>query len=68
VFICIKPQSDEHTPALIEEIIAYTKTSTPEHEGGTIAYPGENTLLTRERNLKEGVLVDEKIWNTVLGL
>jgi len=68
VFICIKPQSDEHTSALIEEIIAYTKTSTPEHEGGAITYPGENTLLTRERNLKEGVLVDEKIWNTVLGL
>ena len=68
VFICIKPQNDEHTAALIEEIITYTKTSTPEHEGGTIAYPGENTLLTRERSLKEGVLVDEKIWNTVLGL
>lgn len=68
VFICIKPQSDEHTSALIEEIIAYTKTSTPEHEGGAITYPGENTLITRERNLKEGIPVDEKIWNTVLGL
>ncbi|MEN0052478.1 MAG: 3-dehydro-L-gulonate 2-dehydrogenase [Mucilaginibacter sp.] len=68
VFICIKPQSDEHTASLIEEIITYTKTSTPEQDGGTISYPGENTLLTRQRNLKEGVLVDEKIWNTVLGL
>lgn len=68
VFICIKPNNDEHTAALIEEIIAYTKTSTPEHEGGTISYPGENTLLTREKSLKEGVWVDEKIWNTVQGL
>lgn len=68
VFICIKPNSDQQTASLIEEIIAYTKTSTPEHDGGLIAYPGENTLLTRKRNLKEGVLVDEKIWNKVLEL
>ena len=68
VFICIKPNSDGQTAALIEEIIAYTKTSTSEHEGGTISYPGENTLLTREKNLKEGVLVDEKIWDRVQGL
>ncbi|MDN5288191.1 MAG: 3-dehydro-L-gulonate 2-dehydrogenase [Mucilaginibacter sp.] len=67
VFISIKPNSDEHTAALIEEIIAYTKTSTPEYEGGTISYPGENTLLTRGKSLKEGVWVDEKIWNTVQG-
>jgi 3-dehydro-L-gulonate 2-dehydrogenase len=65
VFICIKPNSDEQTDTLIEEIIAYTKTSTPEHEGGSISYPGENTLKTRAKNLKEGVWVDEKIWNTV---
>lgn len=68
VFIVIKPNDDDQTTALIEEIIAYTKTSSPEHEGVTISYPGENTLLTRERNLRDGVLVDEKIWNTVLGL
>ncbi|MBB6111707.1 3-dehydro-L-gulonate 2-dehydrogenase [Mucilaginibacter lappiensis] len=68
VFICIKPKDDNHTAALIEEIIAYTKTSTPEHEGGSISYPGENTLKTRAKNLSEGVWVDEKIWNTVLGL
>ncbi|MBB6131699.1 3-dehydro-L-gulonate 2-dehydrogenase [Mucilaginibacter lappiensis] len=68
VFICIKPKDDNHTAALIEEIIAYTKTSTPEHEGGFISYPGENTLKTRAKNLSDGVWVDEKIWNTVQGL
>ncbi len=68
VFICIKPASSEHTAHLIEEIIAYTKTSRPEHEGGSISYPGENTLRTREKSLKEGVLVDEAIWEKVLGL
>ena len=68
VFICIKPLGNEQTDALIEEIIAYTKTTTPEHEGGTISYPGENTLKTRGQNSREGVWVDEKIWDVVKGL
>jgi 3-dehydro-L-gulonate 2-dehydrogenase len=68
VFICIKPQHNEYTANAIEEIINYTKTSRPEHEGGSIAYPGENTLKTRKKSLKDGVLVDEKIWEQVSGL
>ena len=68
VFICIKPDNNEHTANLIEEIISYTKTSRPEDEGGAILYPGENTLKTREKSLKDGVWVDEGIWGKVLGL
>lgn len=68
VFICIKPNSNEQTSGIIEKIIAFTKTSSPEQEGGSIAYPGENTLKTRVKNLAEGVLVDERIWNVVKGL
>jgi len=68
VFICIKPDNSQHTSQLIEEIIGYTKTSRPEHEGGSIFYPGENTLRTREKSLRDGVLVDEKIWGKVLGM
>ena len=68
VFICIKPENNTYTEQVIDEIISFTKTSRPEHEGGSISYPGENTLKTREKSLKEGVLVDEKIWEKVLGL
>jgi 3-dehydro-L-gulonate 2-dehydrogenase len=68
VFICIKPEDNQYTIQAIEEIIAYTKTSRPEREGGAISYPGENTLRTRRKSLKEGVLVDERIWEKVLGL
>ncbi|MDR3694363.1 3-dehydro-L-gulonate 2-dehydrogenase [Mucilaginibacter sp.] len=68
VFICIKPDSSVLTAQLIEEIISYTKTSRPVDEGGSISYPGENTLRTREKSLKEGVWVDEKIWEKVLGM
>jgi len=68
VFICIKPDGDAQTDYLIEEIISYSKTSTPESEGKSIAYPGENTLKTREKSLKEGVWVDERIWAQVKAL
>jgi len=68
VFICIKPNNDAQTAHLIEEIISYTKSSTPVTEGGLISYPGENTLKTREKSLKEGVWVDEGIWEQVNGL
>jgi 3-dehydro-L-gulonate 2-dehydrogenase len=65
VFICIQPDGGVKTETIIEEIINYTKSSRPEKEGGAIYYPGENTLLTREKSLKEGVWVDEKIWAKV---
>lgn len=68
VFICIQPDSDLKTDALIEEIINYAKSSRPNKEGGKIYYPGENTLRTREKSLKEGIWVDENIWEKVQGL
>ena len=68
VFICIKPDNDDYTSSAIEEIISYTKTSSPEQEGGSILYPGESSLRTREKNSKDGVWVDEEIWQKVLKL
>jgi len=67
VFIAVKPTSSQ-TESLIEEIIAYSKSSRPVKESGTIFYPGENTLRTREKSLNEGVWVDEKVWEKVLAL
>jgi 3-dehydro-L-gulonate 2-dehydrogenase len=68
VFICLKTDRSEHTTGLIEEIICYAKSSRPIDEGGSIFYPGENTLLTRKKSLEEGVVVDEKIWARVLAM
>jgi len=68
VFICIKPQDNNYTANIIEEIISYTKSSRAEKEGGSIWFPGEKTLKTREKSLAEGVLVDERIWKKVLAL
>ncbi|HWZ35700.1 MAG TPA: Ldh family oxidoreductase, partial [Mucilaginibacter sp.] len=68
VFIAIKPQDGRQTDGLIEEILNYTKSSEPIDADKPVVYPGENTLKTRNKNLKEGVLVDEKIWEEVKGL
>jgi 3-dehydro-L-gulonate 2-dehydrogenase len=68
VFICIKPDAGLKTETIIESILDYTKSSRPENEGMEILYPGENTLRTRKKSLKEGVWVDEKIWAKVTQL
>lgn len=62
-FICIH-QPDLH-PSLIEEILSYTRNSTPLKAGTPVAYPGEHTLKTRMENEKLGVPVVEKIWEQV---
>jgi 3-dehydro-L-gulonate 2-dehydrogenase len=66
VFIAIKTDTEQNA-RLIDEIINYTKTSATEN-GNEILYPGENMLRTRKRNMKDGVLVNEKIWDEVLGM
>ena len=66
VFIALRPTGSQ-TEYMIEEILAYTKSSRVE-KGKEILYPGENTLRTREKSLKDGVWVDEMIWEKVRGL
>lgn len=68
VFMAFQPNSDSQTTDLIQQIIAYAKTSGLENPDNAIRYPGESTLKTRERNLKEGIPVDEKIWEKVRSL
>lgn len=62
-FICLH-QPDLHA-GLIEEIIAFTKSSTPAEPGVQVAYPGERTLQTRLKNEQEGIPVNEEIWAQV---
>ena len=64
VFICIKPDNGIQTDNIIKSILEYTKSSRAEN-GKEILYPGENTLRTREQSIKEGVWVDEAIWQKV---
>lgn len=65
-FICLH-QPDMHA-ALIEEILSYTKNSTPAEAGGRVTYPGERTLRTRIENEKNGVPVNPEIWQQLKNL
>lgn len=51
--------------ALIEEIIAYSKSGEQEED---VYYPGERTLKTRLENGQYGVPVEESIWEKVLAM
>ncbi|WP_448701658.1 3-dehydro-L-gulonate 2-dehydrogenase [Mucilaginibacter sp. AW1-3] len=63
VFICINDPDKETTARLVSQILAFTKSSRPDKEGGSVSYPGENTLKTRIKNLQDGIPVREDIWN-----
>jgi len=68
VFLCISPAvfpDRDLRERLLDEIITYTHDVEPMHPGGSTYYPGERTLETRKRNLKEGIPVSEKIWREV---
>lgn len=68
VFIAIKPDDEALSARLTEQILTYTKSGQPELPDQPVAYPGENTLRTRKRNLQEGIPVDERIWAKVKAL
>lgn len=65
-FICIAPESINEK--IIDEIIAYAKSSAVIDESSSVRYPGESTLRHRNKSLSEGVYVNEKIWEEVKGL
>ena len=66
VFISMKPSDSNLCGSLTEQIITFTKSSTPVDALKTVSYPGEHTLKTRIENQSAGIPVDEKIWNEVL--
>lgn len=71
VFICIDPQvfgDKKLQEKLLEEIIDYTHDVEPMNPGDRTYYPGERTLQTRTRNLKDGIPVSEVVWEKVLSL
>jgi len=69
VFLCIYPEvfSDKQLQqSLIEEIIKYTHDVTPMEKGNKTYYPGERSAMAYDNNLKNGMQVNEDIWQSVL--
>ncbi|MCC9136570.1 3-dehydro-L-gulonate 2-dehydrogenase [Pontibacter silvestris] len=65
-FLCIDAANLDE--AISERIIKYTKSSKASGENGEVRYPGEGTLASRLENEKEGIPVNEEIWQQVVNL
>lgn len=71
VFLCIYPKlfGDENIQEkLLNEIIDFTHDVEPMNEGDRTYYPGERTLQTRNKNLKDGIPVNTEVWKSILKL
>src|SRR5690606_9525773 len=53
VFIALKADESGSSGQLIEQILEFVKSSPPEDPDKPVAYPGENSLNTRIRNLRD---------------
>ena len=58
----------EEIQAMLNKRVAAADASHPEKEGGRVYCPGERTMETRKRSMKEGVYVDEAIWEQICSL
>ena len=71
VLIAIDPacvNTEALTDQIIGTVVEDIKASTPEQEGGTIYYPGEIELNTREDHMKNGIPVLEEVWEKIQAL
>ena len=68
VFICFEASKlgemhELHTK--INEIATFYKSSVPQQDDELVRFPGEATILRRNRNKEFGVEVDPKIWSDI---
>ena len=71
IFIAYDPYlfgEEEEIQQKLNDRVARADATEPDHTGGHVTCPGENTARVRARNLKEGVVVDPVIWQQVLEL
>ena len=71
IFIALDPYlfgTKEEIQAKIDRRIDKVHASHPEREGGHVSYPGERTVSTRAKSMKDGVAVDEQIWQQICAI
>jgi len=71
VFMAIAIRHLPEFPAVdnaIQQIIDDLKKSDPVSEESEVRYPGEKTGEIRIKNLKDGIPVDEEVWNKIVEL
>ena len=71
VFMAINIKALHNFPSIqdtINSIITDLKHSVPDGGSSAIRYPGENIVLTRNANIKDGIPVDKGLWQKILTL
>jgi len=71
IFILIDPAQlggEAFTEQVADSVVDYVHGSVPAENSTEVLYPGENALSTRQRQMKEGILVDDGVWSEVLTL
>ncbi len=71
IFIAYDPYlfgTKEEIQEMLNRRVAAADASHPEREGGQVTCPGERTITTRERSMKDGVSVDETVWAQVVAI
>lgn len=71
VMIAIDPahfDTREHLDALVERTLEDLKSAIPVTKGGVITYPGEQTYQRRMENEKNGIPVNDSVWEKILQL
>ncbi len=58
--------SKQMTESIVDTVLSDIASSEPIKEGHKILYPGERAYATRLENLKNGIPVQDKIWNEIL--
>lgn len=70
IFLAIDPTHLASDPAALQatadRVLANLRAATPADPSKPIRYPGEQTLTTREENLRLGVPVDADLWRQLL--
>ena len=51
---------------IVDQIVQDLHETAPDGEGQEVLYPGERVLRTRQRNLEQGIPIDEAAWQQIL--
>ncbi len=52
--------------AILRDTLAWVSASRPDDSGTAIRWPGSRMASVRERNLAQGIPVDERVWQSIL--
>jgi len=63
VFIAICPQNIPHARAIVSEYLSELRETLPTRPGQPVLVPGDRARISRERSMKEGINIDDNLFN-----